>query len=265
MTHRVKTGHLHRVHRGVYAVGRPATTPLERASAAVLACGRGAALSHRSAITLWGLWKRWTFPLDVTAPADRRPPGIVVHRSRSFGRSEVRTQLGIRVTSPGRTLLDTAADLTAEVRSRTVNDALHSGLVTRSQLQDVLDRHPNHPGTRLLAPFTDTTDGPSRSGWEDAFPAFCARHGLPRPAMNVRVLGYVVDALFADERVIVELDGWRFHSGRDAFETDRERDASTLSAGFATVRITWKRMMRTPHREADRLHAILRARREQAA
>ncbi len=76
--------------------------------------------------------------------------------------------------------------------------------------------------------------------------------------MAVRIGPYTVDALLEDEKVIVELDGYRFHSSRDSFEGDRSRDADTLALGFETVRLTWGRLRQ---READRLRAILRARR----
>src|SRR2546421_4809838 len=73
ITHRCQTGRLHRVHQGVLAVGRPPKTPLERAAAAVLACGARAALCGPSAFTLWGFDKHWRFPLHVCAPTKRTP------------------------------------------------------------------------------------------------------------------------------------------------------------------------------------------------
>ncbi|MHB1569678.1 MAG: type IV toxin-antitoxin system AbiEi family antitoxin domain-containing protein, partial [Solirubrobacteraceae bacterium] len=107
--HRVRSGRLFRVHAGVYAVGRRPATPLERASAAVLACGPTAALSHLAALKLWGLAPRWPRSFDVTVSAgDPRPKGITVHRSRTLARGDVRVQLGIRVTSPARTVVDCA-------------------------------------------------------------------------------------------------------------------------------------------------------------
>lgn len=91
--------------------------------------------------------------------------------------------------------------------------------------------------------------------------AFCERFGLPRPKVNVRIGGYVVDALFESERLIVELDGYQYHGDRESFEDDRDRDANNLVAGFGTVRIPWDRMTQTPRREAERLLAILEERR----
>jgi very-short-patch-repair endonuclease len=79
--------------------------------------------------------------------------------------------------------------------------------------------------------------------------------------MGAPLCGYMVDALFPDEKVIVELDSWPFHKGRIAFETDRERDADTLAKGFVTIRVTEDRLNDQPNEEANRLHAILEQRR----
>src|SRR5438105_4623447 len=70
IAYRLRSGRLHRLYRGVYAVGRPPTDPIQWAAAAVLACGQRAMLSHGSAMTLWGLWKRWDRPFDVTVASD---------------------------------------------------------------------------------------------------------------------------------------------------------------------------------------------------
>ncbi|HEY2652117.1 MAG TPA: hypothetical protein VGI50_09365 [Solirubrobacteraceae bacterium] len=102
---------------------------------------------------------------------------------------------------------------------------------------------------------------PTRSQLEDDFLAFCERWELPRPQINVLVAGREVDAWFPEERVIVELDGWAFHSDRDAFEGDRDKDATALALGIPTIRLTDQRMKSQPKAEAARLHRILAARR----
>ncbi len=264
--YRVRKGRLYRVHHGVYGVGRPAVTPIERAAAAVLACGPGAALSHGSAMTLWGFWKRWDTPFEVSTARDRRPKGICVHRTRKPTGRDVRRHLGIVVTSPARTILDVAPRLSERSLKRAVNDARHSKLLSLEALEETLKQHPRHPGVRCLLPFLEhPEDKPSRSDWEDEFPAFCERFGLPRPVMNATVCGFEVDAAFPEEKVIVELDSWGFHSSRTSFEDDRERDATTAAAGWQTVRITWRRFEEKPRREAQRLHTILAARRGRTA
>jgi Transcriptional regulator, AbiEi antitoxin/Protein of unknown function (DUF559) len=262
--HRLSTGRLYRVYPGVYSVGRPVLTPHERASAAVLACGPGAALSHGSAMVLWNYWRQWEMPLEVTLVGDRRPKGIRVHRSTTLRRRDVTRQLGIRVTTPARTIFDISPRQTDRAFKRTVNNALHSLWLTEGQLADAARWHPNLPAAERVAKLIGLPGTPTRSGWEDEFPGFCQRHGLPAPVMGAPLAGYIVDALFVAERVIVELDSWPFHKDKPAFETDRERDATTLALGFVTVRVTAERLDERPRKEAERLHAILAQRRRSA-
>jgi Transcriptional regulator, AbiEi antitoxin/Protein of unknown function (DUF559) len=261
ISYRVRIGRLYRVFRGVYAVGRRAVTPQERASAAVLACGPGAALSHGSAMTLWGFWRSWDTPFEVTVTCNRRPKGIRVHRSTTLRRREMTTQLGIRATVPARVLLDLSPRLTDRALKRAVNNALNSQWLTEDQLVQTLDHHPTLPGTKRIAKLIGHAGTATRSGWEDAFPRFCADHGLPAPVMGQPFHGYILDAVFPAEKVIVELDSWLFHKGKIAFESDRERDAETLARGFVTVRVTEERLDERPGEEANRLHAILESRR----
>ncbi|MFZ0379309.1 MAG: type IV toxin-antitoxin system AbiEi family antitoxin domain-containing protein [Solirubrobacteraceae bacterium] len=254
---RVKAGRLFRVFPGVYAVGRPPATPLERASAAVLACGSGAALSHSSAMVLWGYWRQWEKRFEVTLVGDRRPKGIRVHRSRTLTWRDTTKQLGIRVTTPGQTLLDMCPRWNDKSLKRNVNKALHSLWLTEGHLVDTLARHSHAPGANRIAKLLGLPGTPTRSGWEDDFPAFCDKYGLPAPVMGQPLLGYVADALFVEEKVIVELDSREFHMGAIPFEDDRDRDADMLAHGFVTVRMTWERIEERPQREAARLHKIL--------
>jgi hypothetical protein len=255
--HRVKAGRLYRQYRGVYSVGRPATTPYERATAAVLACGRGAALGHGSAMVLWGYWRRWEEPLEVVIAGDRRVPGITIHRCSTLHWRDVTTQAGIRVTSPARTIFDVSPRLTEKALKRKVSEALHSLWMNESELIELVIRLAHLPPASRIAPLLDLPGTPTRAGWEDGLPGFCKEHGLPIPVMGAVVGGYIVDALFEDEKVIVELDSWEYHKGRIAFETDRERDAQLLALGYRTIRITWERLHARPRQEAERLRTIL--------
>ncbi len=252
--YRIRTGYLFPVYPGVYAVGSPARHPIETASAAVLACGPTAVLSHASALALWGLAKRWPATHEVTVTIDRRPKGITTHLSCTLSRADITRQHGIRVTTPARTVIDCAPSLTDRALARAVNDARLGNLLTQTQLAEALERKP----CKRLAP---SSGAPTRSQFEDAFLGFCAKHGLPTPQINVRIAGYEVDAYFAAEKVIVELDGYRYHSDRRTFERDRNRDAEMLARGIVTVRITWERLTVRPAAEAGRLHKILSARR----
>lgn len=260
--HRVRAGWYVAAHAGVYAIGPRRDDPIARAAAALLAGGPDAVLSHGSAASLWGIKRRWEFPVEVTLTAgDRRPPGIRTHRSRTLARVDIRRHLGIRVTSPARTLLAIAPRTPDKALARMLNDARRGGYVHLATLTDLLARCPNHPGTAKLKAFVAQPHGPTRSEFEDAFVAFADRYDLPTPLVNTRVNGYELDALFAAQKLIVELDGWEFHNDRTAFADDRERDSEMLKSGYATMRVTWERLRDTPGREAARLREILSARR----
>ena len=245
------------VHVGVYCIGPRRNDPISRAAAAVLACGRGAALSHASAASLWGFVSRWSFPLEVTSKDRRDRPDISTHRCQSLQPRDVTRQHGVSTTSPARTVLDIAPRLTAKQLTRLVNDARHDGHLRPSSLQDVMDRNRFHPGTKLLEPFVDSPHNPTSSGFEDDFLAFVDKYGLPRPEINFPFNGRKLDAFWPEHGVIVECDGWEFHKDREMFEDDRERDADHLDHGLITVRITKRRLTAMPDREAARLKRIL--------
>lgn len=259
---RLRRGQLLPAHRGVYWLAYPRTEPIALAAAGVLAAGRHAVLSHGSAAALWGLTKRWPRPPEITlVRGDRRPRGITTHISQTLTRADIRHERGIRTTSPGRTILDIAPGTPARALTRTINDARLRGLLHLDALRELVARNPHHPGTCRLAPFTRDTEAPTRSQFEDDFLPWARAHGLPKPKVNARVAGYEVDILFESEKVIVELDGWEFHRGRESFEGDRERDAATSAAGFLTYRLTRARFKTQPETEATRIHTILQERR----
>lgn len=258
--YRIKTGRLIPEYAGVYAVGHVPTLPQDRAYGAVLACGPGAVLSHGSAASLWGIFRSWDFPLEVTVPTRSRRRGIRTHHAK-LTRADVTIQAGIRVTSAARTLLDIAPRVRDKPLTRAVNDLGIRRHLRRRQLADVLERFPRHPGAVRLRPFAYRRGGWTRSEFEDAFVAFCERFGLPEPLINIEVAGREADAFFPVERVIVELDGYDFHSDKQTFRSDRDKDAHALALDLPTVRITDDRLKDAPEREAERLHAILARRR----
>jgi very-short-patch-repair endonuclease len=248
---RVRKGDLIPVHAGVYAVGHVPRGAIPTAHAAVLACGEGAVLSHDSAAAAYGL-REWPRAPEVTVTGQRRRPGITVHRTITLTSRDVRTFNGIRTTSPARTIADIQDRLTDRQLVRAVNDARRAKLLGPAAVHDLLTRSART--TRLV----DPAQNPTRSQLEDDFLAWLAHHGLPTPRINVMLHGFEVDALFPEERVVVELDGYAFHDDRAAFERDRERDAILAAHGYVVVRIT---ITRLTDAEADRLRATLRRRR----
>ena len=245
------------VHAGIYCIGPRRNDPFSRAAAAVLACGRGAVLSHASAASLWGFLPRWSFPLEVTAERRRERPGITAHRCQSLQRRDTTHHYGIPTTSPARTVLDIAPRLPKKQLTRLVNDQLRAKRLRPAALQDILARNPLHPGTKLLAPFLETAASPTDSPFEDDFRAFCATYGLPEPEINFPFKGRRLDAFFPEYNLIVELDGWDFHKDQEAFRDDRERDTENLRHGLVTVRITRDRLLETAGHEAARLVEIM--------
>jgi Protein of unknown function (DUF559) len=227
----------------------------------VLACGSGATLSHGSAMVLWAYWRQWEKPFEVTLVGNRRPKGIRVHRSRTLTWRDTTKRLGIRVTTPAQTALDMSPRLSDKALKRVVNNMINSLWSNEDQFADTLARHPHAPGAARIAKLLGLEGTPTRSGWEDDFPIFCEKYGLPAPVMGQPLFGYIVDALFVEAKVIVELDSWPFHKGKIAFETDRERDAVALTHSYVTVRVTEERLDERPDQEAHRLHAILEQRR----
>ena len=109
ITRRVRSGRLHRIYRGVYAVGHTNLSREGRWLAAVLACGKSAVLSHESAAELWGISPTSPATIHVTVPATggrARRPGIVVHRSTTLTSAVTTRRNGIPVTTHARTLRD---------------------------------------------------------------------------------------------------------------------------------------------------------------
>jgi very-short-patch-repair endonuclease len=244
---RVAQGRLIVVFRGVYALGYRREDPLARAAAAVLACGEDAVLSHDSAAALWSGLRRWPRDPEVTTPRRIDPNAINAHRSCTLTRAQVTRQHGIRTTTVARTLRDIRTRLTPEQFTRLVNDARIRRLLSQGAAAVLLGE--------------GESTGPTRSEFEDAFLAMVRDHGLPVPLVDTTLHGREVDALFPDERVIVELDGWDTHRSRASFDSDRERDAAHAELGFLTVRVTWPRLTHAPEREARRLETILAHRR----
>ena len=258
--HRIATGFLIPVFRGVYAVGHIPTHPHDRARGALLAVGREAALSHGSAAALWGIWKEWHFPLEMSTPLNRRPSGLIVHHNKHLTGNRIATHWGIRVTSPAMTVLDLAPRLTGKRLQRAIDDLrMPTKFVTLEQLEAIAIELPHHRGARRLRRVLGISmSEPTRSPWEQDWPPFAKRYGLPAYEMNAIVGGDRVDVLFAAERVVVELDGWEAHNSYDSFVADRARDASLLADhGISTVRITKQSFRKGPAEEARRLRLIL--------
>jgi len=221
--------------------------------AAVLACGPGAVLSHIPGGAHWQLL-RDRGPCAVTAPNARRSrPGIRVHQAR-LPADEVTVHEGIPITSVPRTLFDLAAVLTVRQLERAINEAEMLHLWDELSLDDLLDRHPRHRGSRAIrAALHQRRQGTTatKSDLEEMFLALTDAAGIPRPEINALVEGFEVDAVWRGVRLVVELDGRDTHGTAAAFERDRARDRALQVAGWRPVRITYRQMRDAPRAVID--------------
>lgn len=265
ITHRLATGRFHRLHHGVYAVGRPEVTLRGRWLAAVLACGSGALLSHQSAAALWGLIGAGGAVVHVLSERrwEGQDAGIAAHRTRDLAHGDRVTRDRIPVTSIPRTLLDLAGVVDASRLRNAFEEADRLGVLELRAVAEVCGRVRGHKGVGELRSLVGEAAAPeyTRSAFEEAFRDFCRDHALPLPEANAWALGFEVDAIWRAERVIVELDGWEFHRGRAAFERDRERAARLEVAGYLVYRLTYRRLMREPLVVAAELRRALNRRR----
>jgi very-short-patch-repair endonuclease len=248
---RVAAERLTALHRGVYLVG-PVQPPLAREVAAVLACGRGAALSHGSAVWLWGLRPGLRGPARVEVIVAGREPGtragVALHRVRTLGRDEITTRDRIPVTTPARTLLDFAATAGAAELEGALAEAHARNLARRSGLAALLARHTRHRGARRLRALLDADLPPARvrSSPERRLLAVIRRARLPPPEVNALLGDHEVDLLWRAERVAVEVDGFAYHSSTRAFERDHRREVDLAAAGFQLVRISARQIAAEP-------------------
>lgn len=254
--HRVRKGRLHRVHRGVYAVGRPQLTQHGIWMAAALGCGPEAGLSHESAGALWGLRPQRRGRIEVSVPMrlDRGRPGLIVHRR---ARLELTRHLGIPLTDPALTLVDLATRLGPRQLEAAVNEADALNLITPGDLRAALERWRHQPGApRLRALLDRQTFTLTDSELERLFLPLVRRVGLPLPATGSRVNGFRVDFHWADLGLVVETDGLRYHRTPGQQARDRLRDQAHTRAGLTPLRFTHTRVRYEPDHVAATLGAV---------
>jgi very-short-patch-repair endonuclease len=254
---RVAGGWLTRVHHGVYRLG-VFGGPYAAEAAALLACGPLAAVSHDSVIAMCGLADP-PHLVHISGAGAALRSGVRAHRA-PLPESDVTTRHGLRVTTPARTMLDVASSMPERALDRLVEEAQVQCLVTRDELVAAVAGGAGRHGVRKLAAVVGSADEPAftRSEAERRLVELVRAAGLPQPRTNARVAGLEVDAVWTQQRLVVEVDGWTYHRTRAAFERDRSRDARLLIAGYRVYRITWRQLTREPERVIAMLGALLR-------
>ena len=242
---RTRTGRLHRIHRGVYAVGRAELGELGRWKAATLALGAGAAVSYRSAAELWRVLEPTAGFVHVSVPRRNgrsRRAGVIIHRCASLTAAEITLRKNIPVTRPQRTLVDLR---------RTLPPGELRNAIRQAELLDL------PVDAAVLIP-----DG-ATSELELRFLGLCRRHRLPRPETNARVGRFRVDFLWREQRLIVETDGRRFHRGKLTSSADRARDRELTALGWLVLRFTYRDVTESPALVAKAIRTHLRDRKNE--
>jgi predicted transcriptional regulator of viral defense system len=257
---RVAAGQLHRLHRGVFALGHGKVSLQGQWMAAVLAGGEGALLSHRSAGALWGLTRPPRGVFEVSAARGRGRPGLVIHEC-GIAEEDRAAWNGIPATTVARTLFDLAEVVHEGELEKAFEEADRLGLLKMRALEAVCARGHGRRALCRIRPLIDAARVPetTRSPLEDRFLRFCEEHDLPHPQTNVMVLGQEADAHWLEARLIVESDGWSFHRHRAAFERDRARDAALQAEGYRVLRVTSRRLENEPETLAAEIRRLLNA------
>jgi very-short-patch-repair endonuclease len=227
---RLRSGRLHPLYRGVYAVGHRVVSQTGRWMAATLATG--GVLSHRSAAALWGM-RGWEGRIEITTRSGMRPrTGLLLHRA-VLAPDEITTHESIPVTTPERTQLDLAGVLQKHQLQQVINEAERLQLPGAHELTR---RHPTKKGIAgLKAPVAHT-----KRDLEARFSTFLNDRRFPPPQTNILIEGVEVDAAWPDRKLIIELDSWEYHHTRQEFERDRQRDRRLAAKGWTVLRITWR-------------------------
>jgi very-short-patch-repair endonuclease len=264
----VARGRLHPTFTAVYGVGHNALPPLWREHGATLACGEGAFVSRHRAAAAWQLRPPARGDVEVTVPYGRnnKRAGIRIHRATVIDPRDVTTLEGIPIATPAFALLEIAADLTFEKFERAFDDALTKRVMMIVDACETLDRHRGHPGAGMFAELARPEQRleVTRAWTEQRMKVLVRKGGLPTPIVNVRRGRIIPDFIWRPERVVVEVDGYRTHGTRRAFESDRARDARLAAEGWVVLRFTARQLKREPEVVLVRIAQTLAIRRRAA-
>ncbi len=229
---RIRAGTLHRVHRGVYAVGHNRLSENGAFMAAVLAAGKGAALCGLSAAVYWKAWRRKVDEIHVLVPRHHRPhPGFHVHTTRHIHPSDIIEHDGITVTTMARTLVDLTDVLTSHQLANVIHEAAFHNRFNRHATLAAMARANGRRNLAKLAAALRAEGPGTRSALEDRFLELVGE----APRVNPTIAGLEVD--FALDGLVIEIDG-RGHLRPRTQREDRARDAILHAAGYSVLRLT---------------------------
>lgn len=256
--HRIESGRLHRLHAGVYAVGRPQVSGHGELTAAVLSCGPEALVGLGSAGWLWGIGP-WVEQIEIVVPyrVVRSHPGLRLHRRRAHDRASARYVDGIPVTDPIDTIIDLARELSNPRLERVIREADRLDLVDPERLRAALDIAPRRPGISRLRKLLDSeTFSLTDSELERRFLGLVRAAELQLPRTQAWVSGFRVDFYWPKLGLVVETDGLRYHRTPSQQKRDRLRDQAHAVAGLTTLRFTAAQVRFEPRTTIATLRAV---------
>ncbi len=253
----VRSGWLLVEHRGVYRVGHVAPSREATYLAAVMACGLGAVLFSLPAAHLHVLLRGVPPAPEVMTGTERRIRGVATKRSRSLHRRDTTRVHGIPVTTVARTLIDLAGVLSLDALALACHEAGVKHALTPRELAAALERKPNARGAGNLREVMSGEVKVTLSALEKEFLSLLAAEGLPAPATNKPAGGRRVDCRWPENRLTVELDSYRFHSSRHAWERDRRREREAYARGDQFRRYTYGDVFERPGQMLSELRPLL--------
>jgi Transcriptional regulator, AbiEi antitoxin len=255
---RVRKGVLLTQHPGVYRVGHRAPSVEAAYLAAVLACGTGALLCGRAAAHLFGLVMGVVPEAEVMTATERRIAGIRTRRCRRMDDRDATTFRRIPVTTVPRTLVDLAAGLPLDELARACHEAGVLYRTTPADVGAVLERRPSSPGAATLKRVLHGDVHVTLSALERRFLALLRENRLELPQANRIAGGRRVDCRWPARRLTVELDSYRFHGSRHAWEQDRRREREARANGDEFRRYTYGDVCEQPRLMLRELQELLR-------
>jgi Protein of unknown function (DUF559) len=243
--------------------------------AGCLRAAPGAAASGSTAGLLWGLVERKREQIEVATtrnireaePTSLERPPYLFHRVSRLPPEQIAVVHGIPVTCTERTLLDIAGRRARWVFNEALDRALRHELSTLERLADFLEceRRSGMSGVRRLRAAIEARTpevGHSRSALEREFLFLLQDEGLPLPEINQEIRGpegfvAVVDFLYRDARLVIEIQSYAHHSSLEAFNRDAERLATLTALGFRPIQVTADQIRRQPDQTLERIRALL--------
>lgn len=264
--------HLVRVFPRVYRLRDGGEDDGTTLRAALLHAGPAAALSHTTALAVWGL-RTLDRPLHLTV--DQRvkragAPGLLVHRRLRFDpeSSQCVRRQGLLTTTLPRTVIDSWPLLPPAERRPLALEVTNRGLVTATHLGEALAERPNVAGRRGLRQTIDLIADGCRSELEAhgilnvfrhrSLPPSVGQYQVQLPTHRIKL-----DRSWPEVKLAVELDGAQHHTSPADRRKDLARDRELAALGWVVLRFTYADVLRDPEGVRAKVLAVYRARLEQ--